>query len=859
MTRTRLLTLGAAALAIGLAACGGDKGRDCAAGTVPDPNGANTCVPDGTVICGNGTTYDPNMGKCVAGGQCPQGEVLVNGTCTGDVHVDAEEGTEPNDTASAGTINVPAAGAPGFVIHGCITPRDDNATADLDPWTITVTGPTLLDVTAAGVGGLAAGFQVSPDAALADLDGNGWVRFGVNLTGTTSARQLFLPEAGTYTLTMADSRQLFLQEAVAGTDQTCYFTTITQLAIPSPTALTGDVADKIGGEVKFYTLTPGEGDLVDVADDMPSGAANASVVFVNNNAYQKSNEESSDPFTGAPVPAEVFVGGMKASDQLLIAVDTTYNYAIAPADFALTLTQVHAKALPVDGTVQTTEDAQFYTFLYFDVAHDGDILHFDLTFADDSALIIADSGLTPVATVASVNDTPIASFKDWVRFAKAGRYYVMEYHPSLNAGDQTSTTSKLIAATPDPVVIGTPLSMKTLNGTANSAWFTLDPASATWLKLAVSAMGAGGNVEMTFYPPDGVGRFDTEILSSFDPYTFNPNGSTAAGRITFGDTNTYIVRLASVAVPQATANVTLDVSTQTFTDLGTVTSTTGVDKTGESLGGAGTTKLYFVKATPGDIVNVTVHPATGFLPTLDQLDTSQASIQTGAVSGTDRTFSTTIGPAGWVAFSVGGTGTSTGYDVHVTAVTPKPYTVTTGAIAFSDACTGGQTITLTAVDPSSAPGNDEGLSAAQTLPFGFSMYGSSVSSFVISSNGWLAFAPVTDSAYANVSIPTAGEPDGFFAPYWDDFENVVVCKKIGVNTVTVQWTGNLYFDGTTKVQMQAIIHSNGVVDFVYGPNQAADGGSGTVGAESVTGALGNEVVYNTASSIAPNTSRTLTP
>jgi hypothetical protein len=860
------------AVALAIAACGSNKQRDCATGTIPDPSGADQCVPDGTVICGNGTTYDMTSGKCVAGGQCPMGQVLVNGTCTDNVTPNAEEAAEPNDMTSAGTITVPAVGAAGFVVHGCITPRDANATADIDPWQVTVTGPTLLDVTADGVGGLAAGFVVQPnDPNLAALDTNGWKRFGINLTGTMSHRQIFLPAAGTYDLVMADSRQLFLQESVAGSDQTCYFTTVTQLALPTPTPI-AQAQSKIGGEVQFYSFTPAEGDLFDVSADMPSAAANASVVFVNNGAYRVSNEESVDQLTGAPTPAAVFAGGMKASDQVVIAVDTTYNYAIAPADVTVTFTPVHAQALPTNGSVTVTDVAGSWQagdplgnmiWLYFDVAHDGDIVHFDETFSKNANWVIVDANTAFVAKVSFPGDPALPNFHDWVRFATAGRYYAVVLHPGATAGATSTIMSKLTPVSPAAITIGTPISNHDVNGALNSAWFTLDPSAQTWIKLNAMATAFTGQIKVTFYPSDGVGRFDTDITQSFAPYTFNANGTTNHGRITSGDPSTYVVRVEDTGTPGGAATFNLTVAMQDFTDLGMVTSAQGVDKTGESLGGNNNRKLYFVKANAGDVVTFTVHPATGFVPTLDQLGVDEGSIATGTPSGTDRVIVASVASPTWLAFAVSGAGTNTNYDVHVTAVTPAPYTVSTGTLAFSDACTGGTTVALHAVGTSGAPADDEGLSNPQALPvgFGFKLYAAPVSSFVVSSNGWLSFGNPTDADLSNKHIPTAGEPDGFLAPYWDDLENVVVCKKVGANTVTVQWTGDLFDDPTITVQMQAVMHSNGTVDFIYGANQKGDGSSATgatVGAENLAGNLGNEIVFGTAG-ITPSSSRTLTP
>src|SRR5687768_13874632 len=137
---------------------------DCGPGTIANEDG-NACVPDGSVVCSDGTMFDVASGTCVpSDAVCGDGTVLIDGVCRDPATVtpDAEESAEVNETAAggAGTITVPGIGDPGFVIHGCITPRDNGATADLDPWVITVSQPTVLEVSADGLGGLAAGFAL---------------------------------------------------------------------------------------------------------------------------------------------------------------------------------------------------------------------------------------------------------------------------------------------------------------------------------------------------------------------------------------------------------------------------------------------------------------------------------------------------------------------------------------------------------------------------------------------------------------------------------------------------------------------------------------------------------------------------
>src|SRR5690606_37195538 len=146
----------------------------CGFGTTPEPE-SGECVPDGSVVCTDGTVFDVLTGTCmVDASACQNGTVLINGACvdpTAGLVVHVQEGPEPNglgvleaSLAQAGNIALPSAGSgESFVIHGTINPhRDDNEDGALDPdvdtYVLTVAAPTFVRITADGVNGTAAGF-----------------------------------------------------------------------------------------------------------------------------------------------------------------------------------------------------------------------------------------------------------------------------------------------------------------------------------------------------------------------------------------------------------------------------------------------------------------------------------------------------------------------------------------------------------------------------------------------------------------------------------------------------------------------------------------------------------------------------
>ena len=71
----------------------------CGFGTIADEE-TGDCVPDGTVVCTNGTRFDPLTGACeIDPAACQNGTVLIDGACVDPavaVVADLQEGPEPN-------------------------------------------------------------------------------------------------------------------------------------------------------------------------------------------------------------------------------------------------------------------------------------------------------------------------------------------------------------------------------------------------------------------------------------------------------------------------------------------------------------------------------------------------------------------------------------------------------------------------------------------------------------------------------------------------------------------------------------------------------------------------------------------
>lgn len=68
----------------------------------------------------------------------------------------------------------------------------------------------------------------------------------------------------------------------------------------------------------------------------------------------------------------------------------------------------------------------------------------------------------------------------------------------------------------------------------------------------------------------------------------------------------------------------------------------------------------------------------------------------------------------------------------------------------------------------STPSNDV-FSAAQTIPFAWNFYGTPVSSYLVSDNGYITFdTAASTSDPVNGSIPSTGGPNNAIYSFWDD-------------------------------------------------------------------------------------------
>lgn len=660
--------LGAAVVASVLATAGcGDNSRACGQGTMPDSSGYcvptascgpgtkldmnGQCVPDGSVVCTSGTKFDPATGKCVVDpADCQNGTVLINGACvdpTQGLTIDLMEGPEPNglgiveqSSAPAGTIMLNAAGGPGYIIHGTIDPwQDANGDGQLDPdvdtYVLAVTGPTLLDVTAAGTHGVTAGFAALSNAPPTDRLSS-YVRFGINITGATAHRQVYLPSAGEYLIAIADSRTFYQYStggpvnAAPGGGNGDYYITIQTLDLPAPTPLTptGNVATVMGNftsDVMFYTVPMGTG-INDVTINTAASQTTGALAVLDNGMFRATAHQTVDPSTGFPVDANIVTAGYKSGDTALIAADFYYSYAQQPSPFTLTVTTGAAIPLSLTGgdatqsvitpAPQSVQDLDAY---YFDVANAGDTIGIDLTWNHPVQGLAITQDVTVAASFTGLqpNGPTWTSYRGLMRFPSAGRYYFVVVDPTGTAGTTPLTaTSTIQTLTPVAIAESVPTGTQAVNA-FHSNPFSYAAGTDPWQTFDSTGTATGGQLVEWLDPTKAFGRLDSlattagTLAGQVTPifaHQFTGAGG-PIGRILLDDgTTSYFVKV-NPSILATGQTFTLTFAPRTIHDFGTVVAGTPKTATDNTLDATTTTAGYFLFRTAiGNPTTITVHP-----------------------------------------------------------------------------------------------------------------------------------------------------------------------------------------------------------------------------------------------------------
>ncbi len=599
--------------------CVGDTGTNttCGAGTIAM---GTECVPDGSVICETGTTLDMASGTCVADiTGCGTGTIVVDGVCTdpADVTADVTEATEPNDLGPDGTpgmITLPMVGE-SITISGCIEPTTDmagNAVIDDDGYIFEAAGPTLLDITVDGFNGVAGAFQLATGDA--ELVNAGFNRFGINLANDMSQRQVFLPKAANYGITLTDSRSLFFGEA-AGGPGACYLATIRNVALPMPTAITVDTQldGTFGSDTQFLRFTPATDGAIATSSTVSSNeSAMVDTVLMVNGQYRGSSAGLGGRDFGDP--AANVAGDLNTADMVTYVVDPVINLALNPVNFSHLVSEIGSTAIPTDGTTVAfptpgdADDEFLDHYPTFTVANDGDVVFLDLdisNFSTDVTWGILDSSLNPISAIEIGGSGANAGH---YQFAQAGLYYIDIRDDSGSVVDPYNFVGTQIDHTPTPLVVDTPIVAGTF-GDDKAAFYSVTPGLFEWWNITGTPTNFDGPMNFNVFNLGQPGKLGDNVAP------LQTLGLVGDDNVQTLNNSAPLLMMVNDDGPAAAPTATYDfsVANVAFTDLGVVEAATPATDT---VTAAPANTYYRAAGVDGNTFTVIVSGANGFDPVL---------------------------------------------------------------------------------------------------------------------------------------------------------------------------------------------------------------------------------------------------
>lgn len=475
----------------------------CAVGTILL---GGECIPDGSIICQNGTRYEPDTGVCVADILgCGAGAVLLGEHCVSEDQARTashDEAAEPNDELGlAGTLNAPSV-AGITSVHGCISPVDSDGEGtidpDLDSYLLKASGPTLLDISVDGVGGLAGAFVVK-SAESGRLADEGWERIGLNLTGDTSRRQVFLPQAGTYEFQVMDGRQL-LQAAPVGSESTCYFASLRGIALPAASSVVSETAGLLSGDAIFLAYTPGsDGEFIRDSLAATSGSARPALV------HMREGQFAGSAIGGTPVSG--LASGLHAGANLIVVIEAHYYYSLNPVPFTYNLSATPVPGIQNGGSTNISVGAMPFQELTWFQAKAGQIVRMQVDNADLSLSSVERDLSAPRNPLCSPCNNTVLDYQA----AQSGIVYVQAQ--SASAASSFAAAITLMHTTPEDIEINTPISAKSLDAQGRS-FLVLKQSDPSWTLLEAAPTAFGGELEVHHYNRRRSGFLDIDVVAT---------------------------------------------------------------------------------------------------------------------------------------------------------------------------------------------------------------------------------------------------------------------------------------------------------------------------------------------------------
>lgn len=814
---------------------------ECAEGTMLM---GTECVPDGSVVCGGNTIFDTETGTCV-----PDPEALCEGdlvfvmetaTCVDPDELlegmaDVQELAEPNDptfneTAMAQPVDI-ADGSGSF--YGCVEPMDFDGDgvldADNDFFSVEVDGPTLLRVRTDGIRGANAAVAFlsgDPEGALTE---DGWQRIVVGLSGDGADKKVFLPAAGTYLLIATDARSLLFGEPAGGPEQ-CYFVQLDDEDLPTPTTVTpGTPVEGNFDEPRFFALEASQGQLlfttVNELDGSGSPADRAATssgqVTLVDELYDTSAQEETGVVSGVAF-------GLEADETVWFVVDTVYDLALDSTDFQLDVTDAGAQALPEDGsTIDVVHSEELFRWGFFE-ADAGDVVRVQLEQPDGDVLQQV-SVFSPSGTGGSLCAAAgCATADEYVQITESGIHYVRWFNPEGTDGETYELGSTLTSITPEALVVGTAGDVSLAE--TSRGFFTADLRTSDWISWSVANLTNLTDVSIDLYARDAFGTLDRMVTATDGGVLV---ADSVIERILRGEGIQVLVSVTDDDGVDGDESFDVLLDDVDFVDLGTVMPGTDITRTAETAAADGEPTRYLLEGAAFTALTIGTTTATATLDAvIDVVDADVDVIEsfddTGAGAAESAEY---LMAADWVAFVVyDDSGVGGMYDLTISSE-PPPYTFATGALPFTSVCPSeGGAGTDHAVSDL-----DDGISeTALAIPgdLGFELFGAGVSEATISTNGWLTFTP----AYAG-SSSLGASVNQVIAPMATDLVMDSLCTHRDGSRLIVEWRGATFdfFGAGEPVEMQAVLHGGGRIDFIYGPGHVAL--AGTVGLVNEDGSI----------------------
>jgi subtilisin family serine protease len=134
------------------------------------------------------------------------------------------------------------------------------------------------------------------------------------------------------------------------------------------------------------------------------------------------------------------------------------------------------------------------------------------------------------------------------------------------------------------------------------------------------------------------------------------------------------------------------------------------------------------------------------------------------------------------------------------------------------------------------------------LPFPFTFYGNTFTSFYACSNGWVSFTNTT-TKFTNTGLPNASTdaPENLLAPFWDDLDlrtsGHVYYHYDGARFV-VAWVDAPHFSTGGPYTFEIILYPSGTIDYQYLGMNGTRLNEATIGVQNQTRDIGLQVAFN---------------